>query len=137
MHANGEGMPQDDEAAFIWYRLAAEQGHPLAQFHLGWMHANGVGVPQSDEEALKWYCMSAEQGHIHAQFLLGTLYAETNHAPLRDDIQAYAWASLAVFNGDRDAGELRDMLAKRMSPVQLIDAKELVRKKMVRVLRAR
>ena len=31
MYANGAGIPQDDQEAVRWYRLAAEQGHTMAQ----------------------------------------------------------------------------------------------------------
>ena len=42
----GEGVPQDDEEAVRWYRLAADQGDADAQFNLGTMYAEGQGVPQ-------------------------------------------------------------------------------------------
>ncbi|WP_125169907.1 sel1 repeat family protein [Leptospira perolatii] len=35
-------------------RLAAEQGHALAQYYLGLHFLEGVGVEQSDAEAVKW-----------------------------------------------------------------------------------
>ena len=35
MYASGEGVPENDTEAVKWYRLAAEQGHAVAQFHLG------------------------------------------------------------------------------------------------------
>ena len=34
MYANGLGVPQDDQAAVKWYRLAAEQGEAYAQDRL-------------------------------------------------------------------------------------------------------
>jgi len=38
MYANGDGVPQNDEEAVRWYRLAAEQGDANAQFNLGGMY---------------------------------------------------------------------------------------------------
>jgi uncharacterized protein len=32
---NGEGIPQDDAQAMLWFRKAAEQGDAAAQFNLG------------------------------------------------------------------------------------------------------
>jgi TPR repeat protein len=32
---NGEGIPQDDAQAMLWFRKAAEQGDADAQFNLG------------------------------------------------------------------------------------------------------
>ena len=34
---NGRGVPQDETEAVRWYRLAADQGHAQAQYHLGVM----------------------------------------------------------------------------------------------------
>jgi TPR repeat protein len=39
-----EGVVQDDEEAVHWYHKAANQGHALAQFHLGLMYRDGKGV---------------------------------------------------------------------------------------------
>ena len=38
-----EGVLQDDQAAFKWWTLAAEQGDASAQFNLGLMYATGRG----------------------------------------------------------------------------------------------
>ena len=97
MYANGEGVPQDDQKAVKWYRLAAEQGHARAkaniynlakknipqalqvligdaengvveaQYTLASMYANGQGVPQDDQKAVKWYRLAVEQGHAGAK----------------------------------------------------------------------
>ena len=42
----GEGVPQDDAEAVIWYRRAAEQGHAGAQYSLGRMYDIGRGAPE-------------------------------------------------------------------------------------------
>ena len=63
----GEGVPQDDAEAVIWYRRAAEQSHATAQYNLGVMYGAGEGVPQDDAEAVRWYRLAAEQGDASAQ----------------------------------------------------------------------
>ena len=45
MYYNGEGVPQDDATAVMWYTKAAEQGNAAAQSNLGNMYYNGEGVP--------------------------------------------------------------------------------------------
>ena len=35
IYVKGEGMPQDYSQALKWFRKAAEQGHPSAQYNLG------------------------------------------------------------------------------------------------------
>jgi TPR repeat protein len=68
MYAQGLNVPQDEEEAARWYRLAADQGNVLAQFNLGWMYSNGRGVPQDAAEAEKWYRLAADQGNVLAQY---------------------------------------------------------------------
>lgn len=62
--------PRNDAEAMRWYRKAAEQQYPEAQFALGHMYAAGRGVPQNDAEATKWYRLAADQGHEEAQDVL-------------------------------------------------------------------
>ena len=38
------GYNRDPAEAMKWYRMAAEQGHPLAQYKLGMLHRNGFDV---------------------------------------------------------------------------------------------
>ena len=37
MYQNGQGIPQNDQKAAKWFKLAAEQGHVQAQTNLGWI----------------------------------------------------------------------------------------------------
>lgn len=43
------------------FRLAADQGFPIAQYNLGLMYANGLG-PQDYVQAHMWLSLSAAQG---------------------------------------------------------------------------
>ena len=61
-YLNGEGVPQDDAQALIWFRKAAEQREPTAQFEIGQAYANGRGVPRDDAQAIIWYRKAADQG---------------------------------------------------------------------------
>jgi len=42
-YLNGEGVEQDYEEAVKWFRKAAEQGYPIAQFNLGMRYYDGRG----------------------------------------------------------------------------------------------
>jgi len=55
--ANGE----EDEAAH-YYKLAADQGHRLAQFHTGLCFATGMGVAVCLGEARRYFSLAASQG---------------------------------------------------------------------------
>jgi len=52
MYYAGQGVPQDSAEAVKWYRKAAEQGLPSAQFNLGLMYDKRQGVPQNFVEAV-------------------------------------------------------------------------------------
>ena len=56
--------------AMKWWRKAAEQGDPDAQYNLGLMYDNGNGVQRNYAEALRWLRMAAKQGFADAQTAL-------------------------------------------------------------------
>jgi TPR repeat protein len=53
-----------------WFRKAAEQGHDLAQFHLGEAYATGTGGTRDLEEARRWFFRAEEQGVTTASWRL-------------------------------------------------------------------
>ena len=55
MYYDGKGVPENDAEAVKWFQLAADKGHPTAQFNLGAAYEYGNGVPQDIEQALRWY----------------------------------------------------------------------------------
>ena len=60
-YEKGVGVPQDDKRACVLFKLAADQGHHLAQFNLGIKYAAGQGVNQSDTLSYKYYQLSNSQ----------------------------------------------------------------------------
>ena len=126
MHANGEGVPEDDVEAARW-RLATEQRDAEAQHSLGWMYDNGLGVPEDDIEAVRWYRMAAEQGYAKSQFNLGIMYAAGEGVP-EDDVQAYAWLSLAAAQGIEPAEEMQQTISDAMTGEAIASAQELSEK---------
>jgi len=63
MYQLGLGVPQDDQEAAQWCRLAGEQGHAGAQIFLGAMYHLGQGVPRDDVLAHMWVNLAAVQGN--------------------------------------------------------------------------
>jgi len=124
LYDNGYGVPQDDQEAVRWWRLAAEQGDAAAQFNLGVSYDQGRGVPQDYGEAVRWYRLAAEQGDAYAQFNLGDMY---RLGVLQDYVQAHMWYNLAAAQGQEQAPTLRDILAKHMTPEQIAEAQRLTR----------
>ncbi len=73
----------------------------------------------------------AEQGYAKAQFNLGFMYRKGLGVP-QDYVRAYAWYDLAASRlppgkGFDWAVENRDIVAKRMTPAQISEAKKLAR----------
>jgi TPR repeat protein len=67
MHRQGQGVPQDDKAAVMWWSKAAEQGHVEAQDNLGLRYGRGQGVEQDWVQAYKWFSLAAAAGNETAK----------------------------------------------------------------------
>jgi uncharacterized protein len=102
----------------------AEQGYAEAQFNLGVRYDNGQGVPQDYKEAAKWWIKAAEQGDARAQSSLGVMYAKGEGVP-QDYVRAYAWGNVGSANGSDNGSDLRDLVAKEMTPEQIAEAQKL------------
>ena len=62
MYYKGQGVRPDYLEALNWFKKAALQGHPLAQYNVGYMYEKGEGTPQDYVEAAKHYRQAAERG---------------------------------------------------------------------------
>ena len=111
-----------------WFRLAADQGHAIAQYELGVMCATSRGVSQSDTEAVRWWHLSADQGNARAQVNLGVAY-NNGLGVQQNNVTAYMWFNLSASRGDRDAREravkARDRVAAILTPDQLAEGQRL------------
>jgi len=129
MYANGEGVPENDKTAVMWYRKAAEQGFADAQLYLGLMSHSSQpvdGFPKNNKTAAMWLAKAAEQGDARAQFFLGYIYATGEGVP-ENDIKAYAWSSMAKANGYNIDGAAK-IIKERMTKEQIAKAQDLAAK---------
>jgi TPR repeat protein len=118
--------PDDVAAAVRELKPLAEQGNAQAQFNLGSLYYQGRGVRQDYTEAAQWMRKAAEQGHIFAQVTLGSIHAEGVQGAIQKDYpQALMWFIFAAAQGDMEAMELRDTMANRMTPTQIVEAQRL------------
>jgi uncharacterized protein len=124
LYRKGRGVPQDDVQARQWYAKAAAQGQAKAQFNLGTLYFNGEGAQKDYQQALRWFRLAADQGEALAQTKIAIMYDEGQGVP-QDIVQAYKWYSLAATNGDKSAPQIRDLLAKQMTPAQIAKAQKL------------
>ncbi len=116
----------DYATAMREWRPLAEQGDASAQLRVGLLYAQGKGVPPDQKKAFTWIRLAADQGLHDAQYFLGLLYEHGKGIP-QDFIQAHKWYNLAGVNGDEIADKDRDLLARRMTPAQIVEAQKLAR----------
>lgn len=125
-YEHGRGMPKDYVEALRWYRRAAEQGDPFAQFDLGNHYWEGIGVSRDEKEAVRWWRLAADQGFPPAQHSLGKILARGAQGVLPDTVQAYVWFTLSSAQGNEEARQERDALAKQLGHAQITKAKQLI-----------
>ena len=111
---------QDLVQAAQWYRKAADQNHPLAQFNLGLMYTKGEGVPQDDAQAVAWMRKAAQQGDAGAQFNLGMRYHRASVWGLQLDaleskVEARKWLQLAAAQGYKGSAEACERMTLGMN----------------------
>lgn len=123
------GVKADPAEAAKWYRLAAEQNHQEAIFHLAQLYMQGDGVKQDSSEAAKWFRKGAEVGNPDAQWMLGICYRK-GIGLAKDNIQAFALISAAVDGAEnpeqkKGMAEARDKIGGELGPDQLKQAQKL------------
>ena len=70
MEETGKGGKPNPDAAFTWYKKAAEAKDGVGQFHLGRCCLYGIGTSRDSGEAWKWLNCSAMQHFSPARMLL-------------------------------------------------------------------
>ena len=73
LQANGEGGPKDVQSGVNNFKLAADKGHPMAQYELGQAYLNGVGVKQDKKKAKELFSKAAAKGMPEAKAALEAL----------------------------------------------------------------
>lgn len=100
-----------DEESFLFFHLAALQGHADAQLKVAISYEEGIGARVDPVEACRFYKMSADQGNSQSQFTYAINLKNGNGVPL-DLNEACRYASLAAEQGHSRAkgwlGQLYD-----------------------------
>jgi TPR repeat protein len=76
---------------------------------------------RNDPELVEQIRDKALQDNRHAMYALGLVYAEGRGVD-EDLIEAWAWLTLAVMRGDKDAEQLRFVVAAQMQQDQFEEA---------------
>jgi TPR repeat protein len=93
-----QGRAAGQVSAIEWYRRAAEQGYPRAQFNLALRYDGGQGVPRDVGRPCHWFRKAAEQGYAPAQFNLGAALRQ-GPGPAQDSEKAILWYGRAGEQG--------------------------------------
>ncbi|MGV3554231.1 MAG: tetratricopeptide repeat protein [Croceibacterium sp.] len=118
----GEAALQRDAAVSAhYYKLAAEQGSPSAQYNLANFYVKGIGVPQNHHEAARLFKLAALQGVASAQSNLAHLYSEGLGVE-RDLLKGYMWALMGAASGAAQAVVNRDVIAADLTTAQRAEA---------------
>ncbi|THK34948.1 peptidoglycan-binding protein [Ensifer sp. MPMI2T] len=121
LYEKGAGVARDPAKAKTLYLKAAAAGNASAIHNLAVMLASGRDGAPDFAEAAKWFEKAADLGVRDSQFNLAVLYARGNGVK-QDLEESYKWFSIAARDGDKDAGEKRDEIARAMKPEQLASA---------------
>ncbi len=98
MYDAGEGVPQDNAAAALWERKAAEQGHAYAQANLSFRHYQAGDF----DEAFQWCQRAAHSQLAWAQYNVGLMYRR-GEGTVQSDSEAARWYRLAADQGFAEA----------------------------------
>ena len=125
----GEGVAKDTIEGVNWYRKAAEQGKPTAQYNLGLCYSRGYGVSKDITKSVKWFRKAAEQGNAEGQYNLGVCY-EKGDGVAQDDVTAHMWSNLAAASGSKIAKSAKELLSRletKMTSGEIAEARLLSR----------
>lgn len=99
MYEFGICASKNETEAFYWYKIAAEQGSPTAQFKIGSFYSTGkIGVTKDIQQAIMWYKKASSQGDIASQYNLGLIHFKGEGVP-KNYTTAATWFKLAAING--------------------------------------
>jgi|GEM_PF-3806450 len=106
MYVAGDGVIQNKETAFSWYKKAADKGDPVGEYKIGMMYLRGRGVRRSYDEAAAWLKKAADQGYPRAQTNYGSLHLAGLGVD-QDFVEAVAWFRKAA---ERNYGEAQYLM---------------------------
>jgi hypothetical protein len=74
MYATGLGTDRNEHEALEYYRKAAEQKHPDAEFNIGYWYETGqAGLKRDYNTAAQWYARASDHGNARARDALDRL----------------------------------------------------------------
>ncbi len=117
IYCEGGGVTATDYTeAFNWFKKAAGQNYPPAQYYLAICFRDGKGIMANQTEAVLWLQRAASNGVANAQVELGKHYSAAGFAQL---IQKSNTLNQIQIDAVRDAGEIAsEMIATNQNLMQ-------------------
>ncbi|WP_320200980.1 peptidoglycan-binding protein [Agrobacterium sp. rho-13.3] len=125
MYEKANGVERNLTEAKRYYQLAADQGNAGAMHNLAVLLASDAAGAPDFKAAGDWFIKASNLGVRDSQFNLAILYARGSGVAQSLE-ESYKWFAIAARDGDADAGQKRDDVAKAMKPEQLASAKAKV-----------
>lgn len=122
MYEKANGVERNLSEAKRYYQMAAEQGNAGAMHNLAVLLASDAAGAPDFKAAGDWFIKASNLGVRDSQFNLAILYARGSGVQQSLE-ESYKWFAIAARDGDADAGQKRDDVAKAMRPEQLASAK--------------
>ncbi|KAL6238978.1 hypothetical protein BDW75DRAFT_227553 [Aspergillus navahoensis] len=76
MYLRGEGVEQNYETAYTWFKLGLANGDALCQHQIGLMYLHGYGLQQDAFKASSYFKAAADQDYPAAETRLGALFLD-------------------------------------------------------------
>ncbi|NTF06399.1 peptidoglycan-binding protein [Agrobacterium rubi] len=125
MYEKANGVERNLSEAKRYYQMAADQGNAGAMHNLAVLLASDAAGAPDFKAAGDWFIKASNLGVRDSQFNLAILYARGSGVQQSLE-ESYKWFAIAARDGDADAGQKRDDVAKAMRPEQLASAKAKV-----------
>lgn len=117
----------DPSAAAGWFLRASQSGNVVAAINLGTLYERGHGVAQNFAQAGQLYEAAARRGNAQGAAAVARLMASgagtTRNIPI-----AWAWANIAIQNGDQDAKTILGEISTIASAKDVEDGKKELEK---------
>ncbi len=113
---------QNYVAAFDFYTLSSKDGHLESQYNLALLYYEGIEIKRNVKAAFELFEKTAKRGYGRGQYYVGKLYEEGDGIP-ENKIEAYAWLSVSIENGNAFATKRRNEMEEFLEEEDLNAAK--------------
>jgi len=107
-----------------WVACQAAKGDPAAMYAVGRQAYDKARISGDFTEALDWSRKLVAAGEKNGERLLKMVYIQLGWGAHHDYVQAYTWLSQGIKAGDDYLVPWRKMLAEKMTPEQIAQAKQ-------------